>query len=46
MRWGRTDLSEEILTRQLGRRCASGTWEMWESDKGCVNTPLYLPCHY
>jgi hypothetical protein len=42
MRWGRLDLSERILTRQLGRRCKSGTWEMWESDGGCSNTPLYI----
>lgn len=28
MRWGRGDVSEAILTRQLGRRCAAGhgTW--------------------
>eukprot|EP01052_Picozoa_sp_SAG31_P011322 SAG31_NODE_638_length_13329_cov_13.538095_17_plen_903_part_00 len=42
MRWGRLDLSEQILTRQLTRRCKSGTWEMWENDSPCENTPLYI----
>lgn len=49
MRWGRGDLSQEILTRQLGRRCdeGHGTWEMWEidgtNDCGKANvTPLFI----
>ena len=49
MRWGRLDISEQILTRQLGRRCAdgTGTWEMWEidgkNDCGKDNvTPLFI----
>ena len=40
MRWGRLDISEQILTRQLGRRCAGGTGK---NDCGKDNvTPLFI----
>ena len=45
MRWGRADLSAEILGRQLGRRCPDGTWQMWETDPVASTqptTPLYI----